>query len=215
MNKNKDILSFYQAAKNHCIDNGYIFEISMVKNRRFEDMTPDLFFKAFVYVVLNSGMKNQIAHLIYEKFIIAFGNNPFVGLNNIRSGLNVIGHPGKREAIRDAFYQYRQWFMVLKKKKTLDEQLCFLESLPWIGPITKYHLARNLGLDVAKPDRHMSRVAGFFGFDDVQEMCRQLSEQSGDRIGVVDVVLWRAMNLSNGGFLEEFKNRIIQGDVVK
>ena len=46
-------------------------------------------------------------------------------------------------------------------------------------------------------------------------MCRQLSEQSGDRIGVVDVVLWRAMNLSNGGFLEEFKNRIIQGDVVK
>ena len=79
-----------------------------------------------------------------------------------------------------------------------------METLPWIGPITKYHLARNLGIDVAKPDRHLVRLAKRFGYNEstgVQQMCEELAERTRDRIGVVDVVLWRYANLKVGGFL--------------
>jgi len=77
----------------------------------------------------------------------------------------------------------------------INEQLEYLKSLPWIGDITKYHLARNLGLDVAKPDRHLMRLAKIFKYDDVQKMCQDVAERSKDRIGTVDVVLWRYCNL--------------------
>jgi hypothetical protein len=34
-------------------------------------------------------------------------------------------------------------------------------------------------------------------------MCKFISDKTGDRMGVVDVILWRAMNLSEGKILEE------------
>lgn len=71
----------------------------------------------------------------------------------------------------------------------------YLGTLPWIGKITKWHLARNMGIDVAKPDRHLVRLCEEFGFKDVQKMCGFISKRTGDRIGLVDVILWRALNL--------------------
>jgi hypothetical protein len=39
------------------------------------------------------------------------------------------------------------------------ERLEYLGSLPWIGAITKYHAARNFGVDCVKPDIHLTRLA--------------------------------------------------------
>jgi hypothetical protein len=69
--------------------------------------------------------------------------------------------------------------------------LAALEALPFIGTVTKWHLAKNLGLDVAKPDRHLLRIAARFGYDDVQRMCHDICEFCGERISVADLVLWR------------------------
>jgi hypothetical protein len=66
-----------------------------------------------------------------------------------------------------------------------------LEKFPYIGTVTKFHLAKNLGLDVAKPDRHLVRVANRFGYEDVQKMCRDIFDICGDKIAVADLVLWR------------------------
>ena len=81
------------------------------------------------------------------------------------------------------------------KALRIDSRLEFLERLPWIGPITKFHLARNLGMDVCKPDRHLLRIAKAHHGTTPAALCGRLSRLSGDRIGVVDVVLWRAANL--------------------
>ncbi len=86
----------------------------------------------------------------------------------------------------------KQWFEKLQHSPC---KIIYLGSLPFIGDITKYHLARNLGIDVAKPDRHLTRLAKIFHYDDVQEMCKYLSDKTGDRIGTVDVVLWRYCTL--------------------
>lgn len=112
-------------------------------------------------------------------------------------GSDTIGHLGKRKAIKEM--EQKDDFIPLFIKKlqngTDEEKIELLGQLGWIGNITKYHLARNLGIDCAKPDRHLVRLAEKFGYDNVQDMCKFISKCVGDRIGTVDVVLWRYSNL--------------------
>ena len=176
------LIEFYNQAKKDIIQKGYKQEIDYVENRKFKDITVDDFFREYVYVVCNSGMKNQIAEKIFR--------------NYLKVGLDAINHPAKKKAIQKAEQEYTTWFMVLQDRKTDDERLELLELTPFIGKITKYHLARNLGIDCAKPDRHLTRLAERFGYSDVQQMCKEVSNVTGDRIGTVDVVLWRYSNLN-------------------
>jgi hypothetical protein len=66
-----------------------------------------------------------------------------------------------------------------------------LTRLPYIGKITCWHLAKVLGADVVKPDVHLCRAARAAGFEDPIELCRVLSRETGDRLTVIDSVLWR------------------------
>lgn len=70
----------------------------------------------------------------------------------------------------------------------------YLQTLPWICPITKYHLTKNLGLDVCKPGRHLVRIAGDYDMTP-EELCEKLSKEAGDRVAMVDNGIWRAANL--------------------
>lgn len=199
-----DIIPFFKEAKQFCIEKGCGWELDMVFRRTWEQAQPDHFFAQYVFVVLNAGMKNQVAQKIYEKFMATMNMGDIIYIpegGNIADAriksldVSVIGHEGKRKAIQQAMNQYQKWFKELQIKKNNEYRLEYLETLPWIGKITKYHLARNLGIDVAKPDRHLVRLCEKFGFKDVHEMCEFISKRTGDRIGLVDVVLWRALNL--------------------
>jgi len=176
------IIEFYNQAKQDIIQKGYKEEIYHVESLRFEYITPLQFFDQYVFVVLSSGMKNQVAEKIFW--------------NYRKNGIDAIKHPLKKKAIREAEKNCKIWFKELRDKLTDKERLDFLETLPHIGKITKYHLARNLGVDCAKPDRHLVRLAERFGYSDVQQMCKEVSNITGDRIGTVDVVLWRYSNLN-------------------
>lgn len=178
--KNEDIIQFYNTAKEYCIDHGFAQEIKWVRQRRFENVDSDYFLHEYAFVVINSGMKNQVAEKIFQRFQIAFD-------------LKTIGHLGKRKAIEECMKNSKLWFNALKEA---EDKVEFLGTLPWIGKITKYHLARNVGIDVAKPDRHLVRLSRMFGFKDPQDMCGYISEKTKDRVGVVDVILWRYCNLN-------------------
>lgn len=141
----------------------------------------DVFWREFAWVVLNSGMKNQVAAGIWQRV------RPTV--ENGGSAAEVFGHKGKAAAI-DAVYQHRGERFA--EYLAAADKLAYLRSLPWIGQITCYHLAKNFGHDVAKPDRHLVRIAGGEGVD---ALCARLAHASGDRVATVDVVIWRAANL--------------------
>ena len=129
-------------------------------------------------------MKNQVAEKIFDRW------------HNSYRDPQVIGHPGKRKAVREALDKKWEWLHHIKDELNNDsDRLEYIGTLPFMGPITKYHLARNIGLDVAKPDRHLTRLAGKYGFPGVQEMCRYISERTSERIGAVDVILWRYCNM--------------------
>jgi len=56
-------------------------------------------------------------------------------------------------------------------------------------------LAKNLGFRVAKPDRHLRRIAGTLGFPSVDALCDSIAAHVGDSQAVVDLVFWRYATL--------------------
>jgi ribose 1,5-bisphosphokinase PhnN len=66
-----------------------------------------------------------------------------------------------------------------------------LAELPWIGPVTMHHLAKNLGTDTAKPDVHLERLARR-DRTTTHKLCQRLARETGYRIATIDSVLWRA-----------------------
>ncbi|MCK9591832.1 MAG: hypothetical protein M0Q91_07480 [Methanoregula sp.] len=179
-----DINQFFLKADNYLMENNFEWEIDFVRNiKPLEEQEDWYFYYQYVWVVLNAGMKEQIAHKICDRF---FEEKRF----------EVIGHLGKREAIRTAALNYKEWLKKIKELKTTTGRINYLETLPWIGPITKFHLARNIGIDTVKPDRHMIRLAERYNFSNPLEMCRALSEVFKEKVGVIDVILWRYCNLT-------------------
>jgi hypothetical protein len=77
------------------------------------------------------------------------------------------------------------------KQSVLADPINQLQNLPFIGPITSWHLAKNLGLDVAKPDRHLVRVSERLGFRSADHLCRELAATTGEYAKVVDLIVWR------------------------
>ena len=133
-----------------------------------------------IYVICNSGMKNAVAVPIFERCMIA--------LRGGNSASTVFGHPGKRVAI-DLIWADRD--VLFAAYRDAPDQLAFLRDLPWIGGVTAYHLAKNLGGDFAKPDVHLERLARR-DRTTTHKLCKRLARRSGYRIGTIDTILWRA-----------------------
>lgn len=158
---------------------GYKAAIEWSENIRMPTNADDFASEA-IYVICNSGMANRIALPIFEECMRA--------LRSGHSCKTVFGHPGKSDAIDYIWKKRRSLYRKLLKADDLIE---FCATLPWVGPITKFHLAKNLGADVAKPDVHLNRLAEPEGVS-AQELCERLARETGYRAATVDLILWRA-----------------------
>jgi hypothetical protein len=174
----------YLDLKEVLIRNGYEKEITWAETVK-PPKTPLGFFHEYAWVVLNSGMKNQVPRGIWDKIRGALAKELTVRA--------VFKHPGKAAAIQQAWDNREKLFLDYQSQPAA-ELLNWLQALPWIGPITKYHLAKNLGLDVCKPDRHLVRIA-FKYWLTPEELCTYLARKIGDRVATVDLIIWRAANL--------------------
>ena len=72
----------------------------------------------------------------------------------------------------------------------------FIASLPFMGRASSLAVAKSIGYDVAKPDRHLVRLSSEHGYGEAQEgvqlFVRDMAEATGERIRTVDYVLGRA-----------------------
>lgn len=167
---------------------------------------PDTFLREYIWVVIHSGMKHEVARkiegLVWE-VIERTKDIENITASGLASNLRLVyRHNGKTAAIA---WMIKNRISVFKEYLAADDKLAFLESLSWIGPITKYHLAKNLGLDLAKPDRHLARISEKDGRS-CQQLCADLASQVGCRIATVDQVLWRASEL---GYIANDTNKAI------
>jgi hypothetical protein len=67
-------------------------------------------------------------------------------------------------------------------------------------------------MQIAKPDRHLKRIAGLFDYSDVNVMCRQIADRVGDEISEIDIVFWRYATLERN-YLTQLSRDFIQSKV--
>jgi hypothetical protein len=143
---------------------------------------PDHFGGEIIFVICNSGMHHRVATGIFHRVMAV------LEADEPQSSSTVFGHKGKCGAI-DSIWRDRA--QLLAEYQAASDKLAMLETLPWIGGITKYHCAKNFGLQVAKPDVHLQRLADTFKTTP-QALCEELAHGCGLKVATVDVILWRA-----------------------
>lgn len=138
------------------------------------------FAKEAIYVIANSDMNFITANGIYWNCVRA--------LTAGHSSSTVFGHKGKTKAM-DHIWEHRK--VLFAAFQIAENKLAYCHTLPFIGSITKHHLAKNLGLDTIKPDVHLMRLAQAEKVSPMA-LCARLAYQTGYRQSTIDSILWRA-----------------------
>ncbi|MEJ2861463.1 hypothetical protein [Actinomycetospora flava] len=160
------------------------------------------FLREAAWVILNSGMRERVVRGIFpaiSRSFLEFEPAP-VCQNSFEctaSALQVFRHEPKISAIVAAARMAQELGDEGLREAFHEDAESLLRSIPFVGPITWRHLAKNLGVPCAKPDRHLKRLADREMLS-VEELCRQVSVQVGDPIHVVDLVLWRSCSIGVG-----------------
>ena len=199
--ENKRLLEHFRQAKAWIEESCYRDTLERFRGLRSEDISRDDFFAKYVYVVLASGFNVCVAQQVELKLEQALKGYDVDAIARspdrvYRDALRVFGYEGKVNAIVNTakLLANSDWEEV-KAKLTGPSHLRFMEKLGFIGPVTRYHLARNIGLlDYAKPDRWMVRLAGESGYggdaDGVFAMVAAIQKATGERPGIIDYILW-------------------------
>jgi len=175
----------YLTLKVQIIDLGYAEEVAWAANIQ-PCVNGDDFATEHAFVVCNSGMKAQIARKIFERIRSAQERGESANI--------VFGHKGKSAAIDAVRVRRTELFADFSALMDDGARVEWLSTLPWIGGITKWHLAKNLGVNCCKPDRHLVRIAAA-SEETPKQLCERISREVGDKVAVVDLVIWRAANL--------------------
>jgi hypothetical protein len=193
----ESVIDRYLSAKEFLVDSGYAREIDWQEDLCFGELTQTTFLKESAWVVLSSGMRESVVRDKFPAISTAFHDwtNPRAivqtGNQCQQAALAVFGHRSKIRSIFDICRLTAEAGFDFIVTELSTNGIQFLQSLPFIGPVTSFHLAKNLGMDVVKPDRHLCRLASALSYDSPLQMCDTIANAVGDRLAVVDLVLWR------------------------
>ena len=222
----EEICHAYFYAKKFVIKKGFSQEIDWQQEINFKNVTEQDFLRETAWVILSSGMREKIIEKIFPKLSNAFYDwSSAKKISNYRSkcykkSFLVFSHEKKILAILKAADIILEKGFSNFKNDISTNGIQRLEIIPYIGPITKFHLAKNIGLDISKPDRHLNRISNGLGFKCPQTLCRSIANKIDEKKSVVDIVIWRYATLNNNYletieyFLEKkpFKNILKHGE---
>lgn len=196
-------MSAVPPASNHQVFIGYlkaralVIEVGYERDLRWaEDLqhvVPDPFYvvSETAWVILNSGFRYAVARKKYPLIQKAFYDWDPSKLERdcVTAARQHLNHRGKIEAMYSVAEEVRRDGIARIVAEAADPKK--LTRLPFIGKITCWHLAKVLGADVVKPDVHLQRAAAAAGKSSALELCKEIQTASGDRLTVIDSVLWR------------------------
>lgn len=185
-------------------------EMDFIASTKFDEVTPDYFFREYVWVVHATGFSAKAVGTLMPRLLDAYG--PWEQLAWEKSDdvvdrvKKVVNNPQKLRAVHAmagrmaAGIRDQDWVLYKNEHLSTTEKLA---ELPYIGRITRFHLGRNIGLlECVKPDLHLERLAKHWGFKGSLEMC-QAVRPAGMPLGIVDLCFWYAA--STFGTLETRK----------
>jgi hypothetical protein len=197
----QELMDMYRAALDRVIQRGWKQEVNRFRNLSFENVDGRFFFKEYARCVYASGFGWAKVSKHWDALTDAYKDWDYAEVSKNKKevreqAMKFIGNKKKADAIlstaqalaSEEWSKFKEWLRSIGLLLPPGE-------LKFIGKVTRYHLARNIGADVAKPDRHMKRIAQKCGYPEtpegIQDFAKRVSMLTGERVGVVDVVLWR------------------------
>jgi hypothetical protein len=187
----------YLHARNNVTRLGYQDELEWQASRSVAGITESCFLSQAAWVILSSGMRETVVRKCFPRISEAFlhwkdadsiARQKHECVLNAKKSFN---HGPKINAIAAAAEIVARTGFDEVHRMLQKAGPSYLQTFPYIGCITSLHLAKNLGIEVAKPDRHLVRIAAAIGWEEPGEMCQRIACMSGDAVSVVDIVLWR------------------------
>lgn len=199
---NDPLSSVYLQIKRELLSLGYEREITWQANLSLAKISESDFIREAAWVILSGGMSERIVRMKFPGISDAFftWQSAIVITENMEScrkmALSHFRHEGKIQAIIEVANFILATGMNSIKQFLEFEGPEYLSRLPYIGPITCHHLAKNLGVSTVKPDRHLRRLAHNLGYPSPKLLCEYISQATGEALAVVDLVLWRYATLN-------------------
>jgi len=196
-NNLRTLAKAYYVAKEAVIRWGFGDELDWQYNVSLDLLTENDFLREAAWVILSSGMSERVIRLKFPGVSRAFYD--WTSAERIvanapdckAEAFNHFRHSMKIDAVITlATHICERGFSSVRQRVTEDGVL-YLSQFPFLGPATSYHLAKNIGLAVAKPDRHLKRIALTLGYRSVQHLCADISTITDEPVPIVDLVLWR------------------------
>jgi hypothetical protein len=187
----------YYIAKSVVINEGFAAEIDWQYAASLDQLNEQTFLCEAAWVILNSGMRESVVRKKFSGVSQAFFDWRSSVLivtneNDCRTeALRHFCHTGKVEAILTVAKHLNAIGINEITEQLSKHGPAYLQKFPFVGPTTSLHLAKNIGFSVAKPDRHLCRIADSFGYDGVQKLCEDIARVTDEPVQVIDVVLWR------------------------
>ncbi|MBT3236875.1 MAG: hypothetical protein HN353_13050 [Bdellovibrionales bacterium] len=207
-------LEIYSEIKAIVISHGFEDEIKWQDSLSVDDISESQFLKEAAWVVLSSGFRESVVRKKFKYISLCFCN--WESAKEITENceqcfdcaMESFSNKRKMNAIvkiaKDIHFSGFEYFW----SKVLLDPIAELKKLPYVGDITSFHLAKNLGFNVAKADRHLARIADSFGFEnDANSFCLEVSKVSNDKVNVIDLVLWRFATIESS-YLDFLQKRL-------
>ncbi|MCA1600946.1 MAG: hypothetical protein LC776_04655 [Acidobacteria bacterium] len=196
-------LRAYFSAKAAVVAAGFSAEIDYHAQLNFDAIQERDFLREAAWVILSSGMRESVIAQKFPGISDAFLN--WTSSEEIvaekaccrTAALAVFRHVPKVEAILEVASIVAIEGFEAVRRNVEKYGPHHLERFGFIGPTTSLHLAKNLGLDFVKPDRHLVRIASALGYKTADELCQEVARELGERACIVDVVFWRFATLNS------------------
>lgn len=195
------LASAYLTAKQTVIEMGYSHEIDWQDSLTFSNIAESDFLRESAWVILSSGMREAVIRKKFPDISLAFfqwESAKKISLHRNRCRVNALCAFNNRRKIdaiiRIAIHVSQKGFCAVKES-IQNEGISYVMHLPYMGPATSYHLLKNIGMQVAKPDRHLTRIANALGYHSPHLMSLDIARTIGEKVAVVDLVLWRYATL--------------------
>lgn len=192
----------YLSAKEQVIVAGFASEIDWQDSIALDDLNESTFLRESAWVVLSCGFRESVLRQRFADISVAFlswANAKIIAANSNHcreDALLVFRNPRKIDGILSIVNKVASEGINAIRSKIKRRGVDFIREFPFMGPVTAYHLAKNLGVEVVKPDRHLVRLAEVAGYSSPECMCRRIAEYVGDSLQVIDLVLWRYASIT-------------------
>ena len=161
----------------------------------FDDLDDSRFLREYCWVVFESGFRYTVVRDKFpaiEALFQSFDLKSLADMEFVERDSLPIRNKRKADGFLRGCRMIAEEGFDAFKNRLAEGGLEVLEQLPWIGPVTKYHLAKNIGLkDTAKPDVWLERCAKECGAPDGHVLVSFLhGVHPSLEVQQIDTILW-------------------------